>query len=237
MIILPNKDFMIKMKNILFDALFPHICVCGRWGEVICVNCLAEIVRTKTQLCPICKKISKNGKTCSACRNRSFLTGVMIFGDHEGKLKDIIWTYKYEFIRELSEPLAQLLTEKFSCFIKEKKFVITCVPISKSRYQWRGFNQSLLLGRNLSNLTDLSFVELLTTKRKNKPQVGLSKKERAKNIEDKINVLDWNRTKINGKRILIVDDVYTTGSTLEACAKIMRQNGAKEVWGIVLSRD
>lgn len=228
------------MKNIIaiiFDALFPFRCVCGKWGETICSDCFLTISINKTQLCPICKKISENGKTCSSCRGKSFLTGVMIFGEHEGVLKDLIWQYKYEFIRNLSEPLAQLLEERFGPFVKKKKFLITAVPSSKKRLRWRGFNQSALLGQSLADKTNLSFENLLIRLGQNKSQVGLSKKLRASNIEGKIDQNKNISVIAKSRRILIVDDVYTTGATLEECAKILRQMGATEVWGMVLSRD
>jgi len=161
----------------------------------------------------------------------------MIFGDHEGILKDIIWRYKYEFVRSLAEPLSEMLVERFGLFVQRKQFILTYVPSSKQRQRWRGFNQSALIAKQVANKTGLSLETLLLKKGRTSPQVGLSKKQRIKNIEGKIRAVDVRNLKITGKRILIVDDVYTTGATLEECAKILRQAGAREVWGLVLSRD
>jgi len=161
----------------------------------------------------------------------------MIFGDHEGILKDIIWRYKYEFVRILAEPLSEMLVERFGSFAQKKQFIITYVPSSKQRQRWRGFNQSALIAKKIADKTGLNLETLLLKKGRTSPQVGLSKKQRIKNIEGKIKAVNVTKSKIKDKRILIIDDVYTTGATLEECAKILRQAGAREVWGLVLSRD
>lgn len=227
-----------KVKNLILDAIFPHQCLCGRWGEALCQTCYEKIPQTKTQLCPICKKLSENGKTCTSCRHKSNLTGVMIFGDHENILKDAIWQYKYNLIRQLSIPLSKLLIDRFGKIVSDKKFIVTFIPTSKQRNRWRGFNQSKLIAENLSKELGLSIDDLLKKTKRAKPQVGLSRKERIKNLKGKFS-LNEKVTKgyLENKKILVVDDVYTTGTTLEECAKVLRQAGAREVWGIVLSRD
>jgi len=226
------------VKNIILDAVFPHQCICGKWNRLLCEECLGKIPKNKTQLCPKCKKISENGKTCPSCRHKSSLTGVMIFGDHEGVLKDAVWRYKYNLIKDLDQPLSGLLISRFGDFIKSKKFLITSVPISKPRRRWRGFNQSELVATKLSEELGLTSSVLLGRTGKSKPQVGLTRKERIKNLNGKFELQkNINQKSLLNKKVLVVDDVYTTGSTLEECAKILRQGGAKEVWGIVLSRD
>lgn len=229
---------LIETKNLILDAVFPKQCLCGRWGEILCPGCYKSIPINKTQLCPYCRKISENGKVCTNCRAKSNLTGVMIFGDHEGVLKDTIWQYKYNFIRDLKYPLANLLSEKFGDFIKKKQFLITFVPVSQNRLHWRGFNQSELLAKELAGNLDLNYTDLLAKKGRIKPQVGLMRKERIKNLSGKIVLKSgFSVEELKNKRALIVDDVYTTGTTLEECAKVLRQNRAREVWGVVLSRD
>ncbi len=225
-----------KAKNIILDAVFPHQCVCGKWDKLVCDNCFESIPKNKTQLCPICKKLSENGQICSSCRHKGFLTGVMIFGDHEGVLKSLIWRYKYNLVKDLSFPLSELLADRFGGFIQKKKFIITYVPMSRQRHNWRGFNQSELLAEKTSKELNVEMENYLFRIGKHKSQVGLRRKERIKNLEGKF-VINSKAPKVSGKRILIVDDVYTTGTTLEECAKVLRKNGAREVWGLVLSRD
>lgn len=224
------------LKNtikLLKDVLFPRRCFCGKPDFLICPKCLDGIQRNKKDLCPLCRRLSANGKTCSNCRSKSRLTGVMIFGDHKGILKDAIWQLKYESIIDFAKPLSKLLSEKYGDFIKEKRFIITSVPISKRRYLWRGYNQAAEIAKSLARELGLEYVDFLN-KAEASPQVGLSKKERIANLRGKIDV---KTDLLVPKKVLIVDDVYTTGSTLEESAHILRDAGAKEVWGIVLSRD
>jgi ComF family protein len=229
---------LLFVKNLILDAVFPHKCVCGKFGYSLCDSCVQKIKINKVELCPVCKKISKNSKTCNSCRNNSGLTGVMILASHEGVIKDAIWNLKYNFIRDLALPLTGLLHKRFGAFLKEKRFVLTAVPISKKRLKWRGYNQADLMAKELARSCGLKYLNILSKSDDVIPQVGLSKKERIQNIGNKISLLsDINANEIANKRILIVDDVYTTGSTLEECAKVLRKAGFKEVWGIVLSRD
>ena len=222
-----------NLQRILLDTIFPHICVCGKWGYLLCPSCLSKIKINFTQTCPICRKISENGKTCKSCRSRTALTGVMIFGEHTGVLKKLIWEYKYEFIRDLAEPLTDLLVEKFGNAVIKKKPMITYVPITKKRLNWRGFNQSELLARLLAKKLNLDCVPLLSRNENAKTQVGLSRNQRIQNLKGQIKFIK-NEAKI---KVILVDDVYTTGATLEECALILRKNGFKEIYGLVLSRD
>jgi competence protein ComFC len=158
----------------------------------------------------------------------------MIFGDHSGVLKHLIWKYKYQFIRDLSSPLAGLLVSKFKPFLSEKTPVITYVPITKRRMKWRGFNQSELLARKVAETTGLKFTTTLFRTGQSKPQVGLKRKERIKNLQGQI-VGCTNKS--NNKKVVIIDDVFTTGATLEECARVLREEGFREVYGMVISRD
>jgi len=223
-----------KLVNFCLDLIFPKRCICGMWDTVLCPNCIKKIACNKTQTCPICKKISKNGKVCSTCRPKTTLTGVMIFGEHEGILKKLIWRYKYEFIRDLSEPLASLVCTKFGSFLSSKRFLITFVPISKRRLRFRGYNQSELLARDIAAKLNLAEKALLKRTGRGKPQVGLTRAERIRNLKNQIQAFD---TDISNKKVLVVDDVYTSGTTLDECAKVLREKGYKEIWGLVLSRD
>lgn len=222
-----------QILNLLKDFIFPNICICEKWGEVLCTDCYTAIPKNKTQLCPMCKRISEYGKTCDTCRHKSYLTGVMIFGKHEGLLKKIVWNYKYELYRDLSAPISKMLADKFGVFIKKKKFIVTSVPNTKERMIWRGFNQAAEVAESLSTRLNIQYTPLFT-KKNTLPQVGLSRKERLSNLRDKIHLLT---DELNGSIFLIVDDVYTTGSTLEECAKELRKAGAKEVWGLVITRE
>jgi ComF family protein len=159
----------------------------------------------------------------------------MILGPHKGILKDMIWKYKYKFIKDMAGPLSVLICDRFGNFLCDKRFVITCAPASKERLNWRGFNQAELLAANVGQILNLGVINTLYKDDNVISQVGHTRKERLKNIKDKIHYLQGGE--LQGKKILIIDDVYTTGATLEECAKVLRAAGYREVWGLVLSRD
>jgi ComF family protein len=110
------------------------------------------------------------------------------------------------------------------------------VPLDRKKLRSRGYNQSEELARELSKIVKVPAIsDVLLKTRPTKPQMELSGQERAKNL---LNVFAIkNPEKIRDKKIFLVDDVYTTGSTMEECAKTLRQAGAKSVWGIALARE
>ena len=133
--------------------------------------------------------------------------------------------------------MSELLFFKFKDFLIMKKPIITFVPASRQRINWRGFNQSKILAENLAKLARQECRSILIREGRHKSQVGLRRRERIANMREQIKGDSKEMSTFKGRTILIVDDVYTTGSTLEECAKALRSLGAKEVWGMVLSRD
>jgi len=112
--------------------------------------------------------------------------------------------------------------------------LIMPVPLHKKRLRWRGFNQSELLAKGIKKYfnLDLRLDELIRTKHK-KPQTKLSGRKRKENVKG---CFFWKGDWLDGKNIILVDDVITTGSTLNECAKVLKENGAGEVWGLVVAR-
>lgn len=217
------------------DAIFPHKCVCGKWGKPLCEACFAKLEDTKTELCPFCKRISEMGRVCSSCRFRSNLTGVMVVGAHKGILKDAIWKLKYGPIKAMSEPLGRVIVQKYGEFLVEKRFDVTFTPTSRQRLKQRGYNQAEELARVLTSELGLILKSTMTRPKDVLHQVGLTRAERLQNVSGTISYIgEANPIK---RKILIIDDVYTTGATLEECAKVLRKAGYREVWGLVLSRD
>jgi ComF family protein len=159
----------------------------------------------------------------------------MILGPHKGILKDLIWKYKYKFISDMSIPLSELTITRYGEFLREKRFLVTYSPISKERLNWRGFNQAELLAKNVSTGLGLTCTNLLYKENNTIAQVGHSRRERIANVKDKIKYIGGSE--VANRKVLIIDDVYTTGATLDECAKVLRKAGYREVWGLVLSRD
>jgi len=156
-------------------------------------------------------------------------------------IKNLIKRVKYEpFVKELAKDLASLIIAHFQLLDPPPNFgggdyVLVPVPLEKRKLKWRGFNQSEEIGKEISKFLNIPLInDILFKIKETLPQVELSEKEREENIKGVFIIR--NRKKISGKKILLVDDVYTTGSTMKECAQLLKKAGAKEVIGIVIAR-
>ena len=156
-------------------------------------------------------------------------------------IKNLIKRFKYEpLVKELAKDLASLIIAHFQLLDPPPNFgggdyVLLPVPLEKRKLKWRGFNQSEEIGKEISKFLNIPLInDILFKIKETLPQVELSEKEREENIKGVFIIR--NRKKISGKKILLVDDVYTTGSTMKECAQLLKKAGAKEVIGIVIAR-
>jgi len=120
--------------------------------------------------------------------------------------------------------------------VSEPVDLIVPVPLHRSRWAQRGFNQAEVLARGLANRLSVAFADPLVRSKRTKPQFGLAKSDRRSNVRAAFNLKRGQQEAICGKIVLVVDDVVATGSTIEECARILRQKGAKQVWGLVIAR-
>ena len=151
----------------------------------------------------------------------------------EGAIREAIHALKYQTVRAAAPILGQLLAHWFEAFPVPGELVVP-VPLHKRRLRSRGYNQSALLAEELSRLSGLPMTErVLVRTRDTPPQVSLSgREERVKNVEGSFSCVGG----VEGRKILLVDDVVTTGSTLSACASALRASGVDSVWGVALAR-
>ena len=230
---------MLEIWNFLLDLVFPKFCIdCGREGDWLCQGCQKEILPVKTQVCPGCGIISQNGKYCRKHRKPHGLSGIVVAAYYEeGPIKELIHNFKYNHILELKEILGGLLVKvlKDNFDVMKGKVIITAVPLHYLRKSQRGFNQSeLLAGAVADKLKLQKNFNILKKIRYTKPQVKFSGKIRRKNLQ---NSFEFNKKfNILGRTIILVDDVTTTGTTLNECAKVLREAGARKVWGLVVAK-
>jgi competence protein ComFC len=239
-----------KLIDFCLDFLFPKKCLlCEEEGSYLCFKCFKSVKRSPLR-CPGCKKESKNGGLCNYCKYKFSFEGVLSLGDFKDKkLNLLIRKYKYGFIKDLGEVLGELLFLLFInnakknpilkregnlyLFEKEEELVLIPVPLSKERFRWRGFNQSLVLCRYVSKRSKIRLQTDMIKIKNKKSQVGLSKKERMINNK---NLFKWKGSSLKDIKVIVVDDVYTTGSTLNEIAIELKKHQAKEVWGLVIAR-
>lgn len=222
------------MARTFWDWLFPpHCAACGARGAWLCATCLGALPRIVPPFCPHCGEPQRQAGLCLRCReNASSLEGMRSLGLYAGPLQRAIWALKYEGLRVLAEPLAVLLADYCGEHPLPADLIIP-VPLHRRRERRRGYNQSALLGRALAGRLGLPYrPDLLVRLRDTPPQVGKSQEERRRNMEG---AFAAGKAPV-GARILLVDDVLTTGATLEACAAPLKAAGAASVWGLTLAR-
>ncbi len=235
------KKFFVFIKNLLLDILFPKFCIgCGKEGSYLCKDCLSLIEIIEYQFCPVCGKRIINGKICETCKKKTNLNGLYFAVSYQNQLvKKLITQFKYKpFIKQLSPILSFLIITHLSALNKTdfSEFSLIPVPLSKKRLKWRGFNQSKEIAKELSKYLKIPVLDnTLFRKKETVPQTKLKKEQRKENIKQ-VFLCDKQKLKEN-KKILLIDDVYTTGATMEECAKVLKQAGVKEVRGIVIARE
>ena len=240
-----------KIKVFTLDTLFPIHCIsCNYEGLWLCEECLEKIPLKQEWTCPICEKnITPGGRVCFHCRKKSFLDGLLVAASYkENLISSAVHYLKYRFAKDLYIPLGKILTKALNNSGLPLPEIIVPVPLHKRRLRWRGFNQSELLAEYLGeNLTPgfsiPIFNNLLIRKKYTQPQMKIKNYfRRQKNIRDAFAIkttenCDRNNNKfLENKKILLVDDIATTGSTLFECAKVLKSAGAAEVFASVIAR-
>jgi competence protein ComFC len=209
----------------ILDFFFPKYCLgCKREGEYLCIDCQETIEVFDTH------KLFK-GK---------FLDDLYFATDYKNPLlKKAISIFKYPpFIKELSVPLSFLIIKHFQLLEKspdfnKENFYIVPMPLEIQRLRWRGFNQAEELAKNLANFFQIEIMEnVISRKKKTLPQVILTEKERKENVKEAFQI----EKEIEEKNILLVDDIFTTGATMEEAAKTLKKAKAKKVIGIVIAK-
>lgn len=214
-----------SLKNFLLELFFPEFCFgCQREGSY---------------LCPDCKSILEISGFHQRYATEN-LSDLYFALDYKNLLiKKLIRSFKYEpFVKELSKTLSSLIIDYFQLLEKRPEFsnfVLIPVPLEKRKLKWRGFNQTEEIGKEIVKFLGIPILNNVLSKIKETPaQVELQSKERKENLEGAFGV--ENKNLIENKKILLVDDVYTTGSTMEECAKILKKGGVREVIGVVVAR-
>lgn len=235
------KKFL-EIRNFILDLLFPIECLgCGKEKTYLCPDCLGSIYLEEKLVCPHCFKPSFQGLVCQKCKYKSYLDGLFFACSYQNKLiEKAIKAFKYRpFVKSLVEPLSLLLIKKLQSSLYHlsllKDSLIIPIPLHKRKLIQRGFNQAELIAQELRKVFSLNIGnDILKRKRNTKAQADLKGEKRKENIKDAFKIS--NKEKINGKRIILIDDVATTGATLEEAAKILKLAGAKEVFGFVIAK-
>jgi competence protein ComFC len=212
------------------DVLFPPFCCsCGELGFELCPECINKITLIDQQkICLICGDISDRARICQDCQHsKPYFDQLRSWGEYSGVLRDVIQKYKFDhglgLTRFLSDPSIEFIQ---SWGIKINHIVP--VPLSNSRLHARGYNQSALLASSISRSLHIEIKpRTLFRIKETFSQVGLNSKERKDNV---FNAFKADNYENRNKSVLVIDDIATTGSTLNECARALKNAGAKEVF-------
>ncbi len=227
-----------NLKRVALDLLFPRWCIgCGREGEYICNSCRQTLKIITPPVCPRCGRPQSAEPTqdgCPGCAGwQAGIDGIRAPFLFDGVIRDAIHEFKYRNLRALAISLAGLMHN----YLAENPVpgdVLVPVPVHTRRLRERGYNQSALLARELGRLSGITLVEDCVVRQRYTPPQARSAgiNERRNNVSDAFACRDG---RLHGKQIILIDDVSTSGATLNACAVALKAAGAATVWGLVIA--
>ena len=208
----------------VFDLLMPHSCRgCGRIGNALCERCKKYIIDAHQNICPHCKTTTASGK-CTNCPN---LPPSFIIGERSNLLGSVIHDYKYHSIRALSKPLAELM----HAFLPPSSHptVIVPLPTIDRHIRSRGFDHTKLIAKHLANLQGPNCaLSPILNRAKDTIQVGTNRSTRISQATDAY-MVDPKATINSNTTYILLDDVWTTGASMQACIKKLQQAGASKI--------
>lgn len=230
-----------KVGNFILDTLFPIECLgCGKEGQWLCHSCGAQIPLKQEPACFVCKRSSTSWRTCFVCQRQCSLAGVVGFFEYSQALvREVLRVAKYGFVQDALQALLSVVAahvpdalEAFNLDPRAALFVP--VPLHPRRFRERGFNQAEMIAQCFAEAVGARTRRALTRVSLRPPQASLDAFDRARNIKGVFTCA--NPEEIRSRFVFVVDDVATTGATLDECGRALRAAGAAEVWSIVLAR-
>lgn len=230
-----------KTKDLL-DILYSNNTTCICCGEDIfddahgiCEHCLKTLPYLKGRVCLHCSEpLISDGDYCKACKGKHFMFNRAIAPFcYQDRIVSLVHGLKYQNKKFVASPLAYFMAETY----KNHNFncdIIIPVPLCEKRFKQRGYNQTELIGRELSKCINVSLeCKSLIRVKETPSQTKLTRQQRKDNMIDAFKVV--NKKNIKNKVILLIDDVYTTGATINECSKVLNKAGAKKIYALTLA--
>lgn len=222
--------------NVLADIFYPKYCFgCRRAGRYLCKFCITQIPGNAKAICIVCSQPSKDGFTHSSCKTEYTPDRLLCAFPYQNPIiSDMIITGKYYFIPEVFAILGAMTAD---CLMQQyfddvSEFVICAIPLHAQRLKWRGFNQSEIAARIVAQGFNTPYSNLLKRVKNTKTQKDLNAQARKLNMHRA-----FTCPKQVPAKIILVDDVATTGQTFLEAAAILKQSGAKTVWCLSIAKD
>ena len=234
-----------RLWNWLVDLIFPYHCaVCEKFldNSHLCERCFNSLPIKKELECIGCRRPTPLGQTCTFCREENAVDQLFIVSNlSDSSVDKIIKLLKYRFLADLAEPLARLAVKYLQHAAKRDQFsmvqgnpLLVAVPLHPRRENWRGFNQAWLIAEILARRYQLNTSSHLIRSQFGTPQAELEDRpERLVNVRG---LYAASSDVFRGRSVLLIDDVCTTGATLNECARVLKEAGATHVAALAIAR-
>lgn len=220
---------MTALLEKLVAIIAPVDCIiCCKEDNVLCLTCLAQVFPGVNSVCAFCANITEDFKICRSCRRAASLDRVWIAAEYSAVPAELIRRYKFERLKAAYKPLAAAIDGVMSYL--PPTTVVVPVPTAASRIRQRGYDQAVLLAKELARLRGFLYATPLL-RLADIRQLGVGRLARTAQAHNMFAV----RSDVRGKHLLIVDDVCTTGATLRAAAKVLKEAGAASVQAAVVA--
>ncbi|MDR1196697.1 MAG: hypothetical protein LBL08_00220 [Candidatus Nomurabacteria bacterium] len=220
------------LLDLLLSIVSPHLCKgCGVVGSGLCECCKNDITSEKWGNCLLCNGFSTTSNLCRNCRKNRLFADIFVVGESSGALKNLVYDFKFNSERGHARVLAELLDETLP--ILPNEVVVVPIPTIPKHIRQRGFGHTELVAKKLASLRGLKYAQNILIRADNSVQHGLKAKQRFMAAAKTFKI---HRTKNLPEKILLVDDVYTTGATVKAAAKLLKAAGIKTIYLAIIAR-
>lgn len=227
----------------LLDLIFPKYCVnCKKLGDYLCDNCFSRLSYDTKNICLRCGKASFDGLTHPRCRTKNTIEGSFTGVVFNSVSKRLIYSFKYKpylsgmrnFVGDLFyESLVQ--NEEFMKMSLQNPILIP-IPLSRKKLRKRGYNQAEILAKELSKKFGFPVIDCLIRVKETKSQVGLNKEKRKENTKGAFGVINHKSSIINSN-VVLVDDVLTSGATMNEACSVLKKAGGGKVWALAFAKE
>lgn len=237
-----------EILQFIKDCLFPVFCLdCDVEGVWWCDDCVKKSFKGGEFYCPVCHIKNLSGKNCYNCQAVSSLEAVAAFFNYQENkaVSELIKKFKYNLVTDINQLWSQIVKEFLSTIWQKGELpnghlLIVPVPLHHRRRRERGFNQADLIAQNIFEVLKKDYPDIwldnlsLQRIKFTKQQARLNRSQRLENLNG---AFGWRGQNPIGQNVILVDDVFTSGATMQECARVLKTAGAQKVYGVVMARD
>lgn len=221
-----------RLLERVISIVAPFSCLrCGSERGLVCIDCLDYVLPELPERCYRCYALTRDSRVCRSCRSVSSLTHVWVATEYASYSKDLVHRLKFERAQAAAAVMAAAISKTLPYL--DEQVVISSIPTASSRVRQRGYDHARLIAQELARIRKLHYLPFLHRLGQTR-QVGAKRSQRLVQLRGAYR--PRNKPALKGKTILLIDDVLTTGASLEEAAKVLRANGAKHVYGAVFAQ-